>query len=109
MKISDIPSKVSKLENDSKYVNETQMNNAISEIVLESGQVEFEDYIFGCILKYDNQIGFIFGRRSSGYFDIRKLDGTKINASASYKKLKLIETRKNYITERKGMAIPHIG
>jgi len=38
--------------------------------------------------------GFIFGRRASGGFDIRKLDGTKINANISYKKLQLIEKRK---------------
>lgn len=45
---------------------------------------------------------FIFGRRNSGFFDIRKLDGTKINnGSISYKKLKLLERRKYYLTERR--------
>jgi len=34
---------------------------------------------------------FIFGRRITGYFDIRTLDGIKISASASYKKLQLLE------------------
>ena len=37
------------------------------------------------------QEGFIFGRRSSGYFDIRKLNGEKIHAGMSYKKIKLLE------------------
>lgn len=37
------------------------------------------------------QEGFIFGRRSSGYFDIRKLSGEKIHAGISYKKIKLLE------------------
>lgn len=50
---------------------------------------------------YNNQECFIFGRRSSGYFDLRLLDGTKINASASYKKLKLLETSKTILTERR--------
>jgi len=54
---------------------------------------------------YDNQECFIFGRRSIGYFDLRKLDGIKIHNSASYKKLKLLETRKGYLIERR-MAIP---
>ena len=54
---------------------------------------------------YDNQECFIFGRRSTGYFDLRKLDGIKIHNSASYKKLKLLETRKGYLIERR-MAIP---
>ena len=43
---------------------------------------------------YSKQEAFIFGRRSSGGFDIRKLDGTKINANISYKKLRHIEYRK---------------
>ena len=34
---------------------------------------------------------FIYGLRSSGYFDIRHLSGEKINASVKYSKLRLIE------------------
>ena len=34
---------------------------------------------------YEEQECFISGRRSSGYFDLRKLDGTKISASTNYK------------------------
>lgn len=52
-------------------------------------------------VEYDGQVGFIFGRRSSGYFDIRKLNGEVIHRSASCKKLKLLETRKNLLTERR--------
>lgn len=52
-------------------------------------------------VKYEGKECFIWGRRSSGYFDLRKLDGTKIHASASYKKLKLLETRKTLLTERR--------
>ena len=43
--------------------------------------------------------GFIFGRRSSGAFDVRRLDGTKISAGISYKKLSLLEKRKMFLTE----------
>ena len=51
--------------------------------------------------------GFIFGRRSSGYFDVRKLDGTRISAGISYKKLHLLEKRRTYLTEiRKEEALP---
>ena len=50
---------------------------------------------------YQGETGFIFGRRSSGYFDLRKLDGTKLNASASYKKLTLIEPTSTLLTERR--------
>ncbi|XWN53739.1 RNA-guided endonuclease IscB [Anoxybacillus flavithermus] len=40
---------------------------------------------------YEGKECFIFGRRSSGYFDLRLLDGTKVHASASWKKLKRVE------------------
>ena len=45
------------------------------------------------------EVGFIFGRRSSGAFDVRRLDGTKISAGISYKKLSLLEKRKTFLTE----------
>lgn len=50
---------------------------------------------------YLGETGFIFGRRTSGYFDLRKLDGSKIHASASYKKLKLLEPTNTLLIERR--------
>ena len=44
---------------------------------------------------------FVFGRRSTGYMDVRMLDGTKINAGISYKALKLIEPAKHLLIERR--------
>ena len=52
-------------------------------------------------VRYQDEDCFIFGRRSSGYFDIRKLDGTIIHRSASYKKLELLEARKSYLKEER--------
>jgi N6-L-threonylcarbamoyladenine synthase len=52
-------------------------------------------------VKYEGEQYFIFARRSSGFFDIRKLDGTKVNkGSLSCKKITLIEKRKNLLWER---------
>ena len=48
---------------------------------------------------YQGQECFIFGRRSTGYMDLRLLDGTHINASVGFKKLKLLEPRSNYLIE----------
>ncbi|MCQ2209175.1 MAG: RNA-guided endonuclease IscB [Paludibacteraceae bacterium] len=56
-------------------------------------------------VKFDNQIGFIFGRRTSGYFDIRTLDGYSIHKSASCNKLILISRRGGYLQERRNVAI----
>ena len=55
---------------------------------------------------HEGQECFIFGRRYTGRMDLQLLDGTHINASVSYKKLKLVESRKNYITERRTAVHP---
>ena len=51
-------------------------------------------------VKYKGEECFIFGRRSSGYFDLRKLDGTVIHRSANCKDLKLISKAKTLLWER---------
>ena len=57
-------------------------------------------------VSYDNQEYYVFGRRKTGYFDIRQLDGTKANnGSISYKKLDLKEKAQSYLIERR-MCIP---
>ncbi len=43
---------------------------------------------------------FVFGRRTSGYFDLRRLDGSKVDPAASWKKLTLLEHAKTVLTER---------
>lgn len=62
-------------------------------------------YMFGYQLfdkvKYNNQECFVYGRRSSGSFDIRLIDGTTLSAGKSYKKLKPLEKRKSYLIERR--------
>lgn len=50
---------------------------------------------------YQHEKCFIFGRRIDGRFAVRYLDGTKINEQLSFKKLRLIETRKNILCERR--------
>ena len=53
-------------------------------------------------VKYDNTEYFVFGRRTSGFFDIRDLQGNKVNkGSISYKKLKYLYTPNTYLTERR--------
>ena len=53
-------------------------------------------------VQYQGKPYFIFGRRSSGFFDIRTLDGTKVNkGSLSCKKIKLLDTPHSYLTEQR--------
>jgi len=61
--------------------------------------------LFDCV-KYQGTCCFVFGRRSSGYFDLRSLDGTKIHASASYKKLAVIQKASASLVERRAAFPP---
>ena len=56
-------------------------------------------------VKYNGIECFIFGRRSSGSFDIRMLDGTKVKAGISCNKLKLLEVRKNFLITKEGIGV----
>ncbi len=65
-------------------------------------------YVYGYQLfdkvSYRGQECFVFGRRSSGGFDIRHIGGGKenvVSANISYKKLKMLEHRRSVITERR--------
>ena len=54
------------------------------------------------LVEYQKDLYYIFGRRSSGSFDIRKLDGTKVNkGSINCKYLRLIDKRKSILTEKR--------
>ena len=54
------------------------------------------------LVEYQKELYYIFGRRSSGFFDIRRLDGTKINnGSVSCKHIRLIDARKTLIIEKR--------
>src|SRR6266487_4454224 len=61
--------------------------------------------LFDCV-RYHDQVCFVFGRRGSGYFDLRTLDGTKISASASAKKLTLIQKASACLVERRAAFPP---
>ncbi|MDG5787454.1 RNA-guided endonuclease IscB [Evansella sp. AB-P1] len=50
---------------------------------------------------YEGQTCFIFGRRQTGYFDIRLLDGTVISRSCSFKKLVIKEKASSWLVERR--------
>ena len=53
-------------------------------------------------VRYDGENYFVFGRRTSGFVDVRKLDGTKVNkGSVSSKKLKHIQCNSGILIERR--------
>ena len=52
---------------------------------------------------FEGKEAFIFGRRSTGYFDIRTLAGEKIHASAKAKELKLLESSSAFLKTLEGV------
>lgn len=72
--------------------------------IKKNNQLIGEVFGFGLFdtVKYQKKKYFVFGKRQSGFLDIRTLDGKKINnGSISYKKLKLIQKNNNILTERR--------
>ncbi|MBQ2348703.1 MAG: HNH endonuclease [Clostridia bacterium] len=54
------------------------------------------------VVRYKSKKYFVFGRRLSGFFDIRTLDGTKVNnGSLNCKKINLICHNNGWLTERR--------
>ena len=54
------------------------------------------------LVEYQKDLYYIFGRRDSGFFDIRKLDGTKVNkGSINCKHIRLVNIRKTLIIEKR--------
>ena len=57
------------------------------------------------MVAYRHKPYYVFGRRTSGMFDIRTLDGVKVNkGSINCKYLRLLQFRKSWLTERRGVS-----
>lgn len=91
-----------RLEKSLLIIPKRQHNRKIHKCKINKGGArklnQTPKYMFGYQLfdriLYKGQECFVFGRRSSGGFDIRKLNGEKINTNVNYRKLKHIEYRK---------------
>ncbi len=58
-------------------------------------------------VRFNGQEAFVFGRRSSGSFDVRTLAGQKLSAGVNCKKLRLLEKRRTFLIQLlKENAIP---
>jgi len=62
--------------------------------------------LFDKVRMPDGQEGFVFGRRASGSFDVRTLDGIKLSAGIHYKKLNPLEKRRTVLTGKGVIAPP---
>ncbi|MCT4781464.1 MULTISPECIES: hypothetical protein [Exiguobacterium] len=50
-------------------------------------------------VQYEGQTCFVFGRRKTGYFDLRTLQGVRVHKSASHKKLILLERATTWLVD----------
>ena len=68
---------------------------------LNQAQFEVKGFRLFDKIQYQSKLYYIFARRNRGFFDIRTLDGTKVNkGSVNCKTFKLIERRKSLLIER---------
>ena len=91
-----------------KQNRQIHKNNILKGGIKKLNQAKYKVFNFRLFdkVKFEGKEYFIFGRRNNGYFDIRDLQGNKVNkGSISYKKLKLIQERKSILIERR-LAIP---
>ena len=82
----------------------THKNSILKGGIRKRNQAEYKVKGFRLFDKVACQknVYFIFGRRTSGFFDIRTLDGEKVNkGSVSYRRLKFLDVPHSYLTELK--------
>ena len=60
-------------------------------------------------VRYAGQLCYIHGRRSSGYFDIRRLDGTRVHAGIHYRHLTLVERANTNLIYKELVEVPPSG
>ena len=90
-----------KVRCQNRQIHKTTINKGGSRKLNQSPFIVFGFRLFDKV-KYNDQECFVFGRRLSGSFDVRLLDGTTLNAGISYKKVKVLEQRKTILIERRG-------
>ena len=61
--------------------------------------------LFDCV-QYQGEVCFVFGRRSTGYFDLRSLNGKKVHTSARHNHLKLVQKASTFLVEERRTAFP---
>ena len=66
-------------------------------------------YGLGDKVMYDRQLCYIHGRRSSGYFDIRRLDGTRVHSGIRYRHLTLVERATTNLIYKEVVEVPPSG
>ena len=84
-------------------------NRQLHKATIQKGGVRKENQLSAVVkgfrlydkVLFQNSKCFIWGRRKTGYFTLKTLDGKTIHSSAKSASLILLEKRKSYLTERR--------
>jgi len=83
-----------------RQIHKATINKGAIRKLNQSPKYIFGYQLFDKVKLPDGRVGFIFGRRTRGSFDVRSVVGAKLSAGISYKKLTLLEKRKSLLTIR---------
>lgn len=72
----------------------------------QAKRVVFGFRLFDKVKTNKGEIGFIYARRSSGYFSVKTFFREEVSASISYKRLTLLQKRSGYIISREEGCFP---
>ena len=72
----------------------------------QAKKVVFGFRVFDKLKISDGKIGFVFGRRTSGYFSVKTFFQESISASISYKNLSLMQKSNGYIISKEKYCFP---
>ncbi|MDR1541140.1 MAG: RRXRR domain-containing protein [Clostridiales bacterium] len=89
-----------------RQIHKATVNKGGKRKLNQSPKCAFGFQLFDRVQMPGGRKGFIFGRRSSGSFDVRTLDGAKLSAGISCKKLNLLSGRTAILTEKEDMRLP---
>lgn len=97
--LSDVWYRQKAIRTRNRQIHKATINKGGTRKLNQAPKYVFGFQLFDKVRMPDRRVGFVFGRRSSGSFDIRTLDGTHLSAGISYKKLCRLCRRKTVLLE----------
>jgi len=98
--LSDVWYRQKAVRTRNRRIHKATINRGGTRKLNQAPKYVFGFQLFDKVRMLDGRIGFVFGRRSSGAFDVRTLSGLKLSGCVRYKNLTLLQKRKTICVER---------
>ena len=98
--LSDVWYRQKAVRTRNRRIHKATINRGGTRKLNQAPKYVFGFQLFDKVRMLDGRIGFVFGRRSSGAFDVRTLSGLKLSDCVRYKNLTLLQKRKTICVER---------